>query len=186
MNRNGLSLTELMVAILLLSLITLAATSAELTSRRFYETSRDQIHVQDEVKLAMEHIVRHIQQGTGTSDAPGFRASGGTQLEVDIDGLKTSVYDGQFDGAGVNDGTVRYTYQAANFRIEFDPDTDVGGNEENLTGDYITDCDFDIGNSPNQVEIHIEARNDPSQAVGPNNPQASLDTSVVLRGMPCN
>ena len=63
MNKHkGFTLTEVLIAVALTGLVILAVTSVDLTSRQFFGDMREQTHAQDEVRIAMEHMVKNFVQ----------------------------------------------------------------------------------------------------------------------------
>ena len=184
---SGFTLTELIVSIILLGLIILASSSAEIASRQFFNATEEQVAVQDEAKIAMHHMVKYISQGVGSLDSPGYTLYGNNRIRVRIDGRLTGVTDGRYTGAP-NDATIEYEFDDSQNVIIFDPNADdfSVGDKENLTLPVIANCHFLVGGSINQIEIQVVARENPSQAESPDNPQITLDSSVVLRAMSCN
>jgi len=184
---SGFTLTELIISILLLGLVILAATSVEISSRRFFHSTEEQVAVQDEAKIAMNHMLKFMSQGIGSLDSPAYTLHHDDLIDIRIDGWLTGVTDGQYTGAP-NDGTISYFFDSAQYRIVFDPNADptVTGDEEILTQPIIQSVDFSVGSAPNQIVIEVIAREDPSQAASADNPQITLNSSAVLSAMSCN
>ncbi|MFH1046019.1 MAG: hypothetical protein V1727_03550 [Candidatus Omnitrophota bacterium] len=185
---KGFTLTELIISTLLVGLVILSAVSADLTSRQFFKSAEDIIRVQDEAKIAMEHIAKNVSRGIGSLDSPAYTLSGPTnRIRVNIDGLLTGNTNGRF-GDAADDGTIEYEFDTVNHRIVFDPNTDdaVVGDKENITTEVIANCSFSASADLNRIDVFIEARRDPTKAASNKNPEVSLSSSVVLRAMSCN
>jgi len=178
---KAFTLTELLIAAVLVGLIILTVTSVDITSRRFFNVVSRRAKVQDEAKIAMEHIVKNVQRGIGDVTNPGtsegFSASGSqVEVQLDVDG------DGRFTGIPP-DKKIRYTYNGG--KIVYDPDINIGGNEEDLTANMVTNASFNQGSAPNQVDVTIEVLHNPSEAEGLENPKTTLTSSIILRAMSC-
>ncbi|UCB57496.1 MAG: prepilin-type N-terminal cleavage/methylation domain-containing protein [Candidatus Omnitrophota bacterium] len=181
---KGFSLTEILIAIVLMSLVMLTVVSVDITSRRYFKGSSEQVEVFDEAKIAMEHIIRNVQRGVGDIDNPGLAIyDGGTRIRVNLDD----------DGNGIADRTIEYMYQnGPDYNIVFDSDVSAGNPTEDFADGKLLSATFAFGKDagdndiPNHLDIEIVARQDPSQEVGPDNPETTLTSSVVLRAMSCN
>lgn len=184
MSSKGFSLTELLIAIVLMGLVMLTVVSVDITSRRYFKGSSEQAEVFDEAKIIMEHIIRNVQRGIGDIDNPGLAIyDGGIRIRVNLDD----------DGNGIADRTVEYAYQGnPNYRIVFDSDVSAGNPTEDFADGRTLSATFsfakDASNNdiPNHLDIEIVARQDPSEEVGPDNPETTLTSSAVLRAMSCN
>lgn len=163
---------------MLTGLVVLAVVSVDLTSRRFFQAARGKTYTQDEAKIAMAHIAKNAQLGIGSVNNPGFTiGGGGTQLRINQD----------IDCNGTLDAGISYTYRGApNFDIFYDPNIAVAGNEETITGPMITSCNFAFGGAPNEVVVTIISRTNPALGPSPQNPETTLTSSIVLRGMSAN
>lgn len=60
---KGFTLTELLIAVLLMSVIALGVTSINVSSRRFLISAGHQANAQSEARFAMEHMMRNIREG---------------------------------------------------------------------------------------------------------------------------
>ncbi len=175
--RKGFTLTELLVAVALSGLIILAVSSVDISSRRFFEAIKEKVQIQAEAAMAMEHIVKNLQLGIGDINNLGFSISGGnSQIQVWQDTNGNSMRD-------VGDTSVIYQYAAAQRRIRYKPDPSPW---ENLTEAIIYDCKFYIDGASNRVSVIITARSEPTQPVGPDNPETILTSSIALRAMSSN
>lgn len=177
-SRDGFTLTEILIAMMLTGLIVLAVVSVDLTSHRFFQAARGKTYAQDEVKIAMAHLAKNIQLGTGSVSNPGFIiGGGGTQLQINQD----------LDCNGTIERSVSYAYRGTpNFDIFYDPNIAVAGNEETITGPMIASCNFASGGAPNEVVVTIISRPNPALGPSPQNPETTLTSSIVSRGMSAN
>ena len=180
-SKESFTLTELLIAVVLTGLVILAVSSVDITSRKFFAVANKEARAQNEAKIAMEHIVKHLQLGVGDINNPGFTiAPGGSQIDVNIDWDN----DGQFTGSPP-DRIIRYIYQGnPNYKIVYDPDIGVAGDED-LTDKRVTNTNFER-TAPNVVKVTIETLHDPSKVEGPDNPKATLTSSAILRAMSIN
>lgn len=208
-SKRSFSLAELLIAVALMGLIILAVTSVSITSYRFFGAAKKESRVLDEAKIAMEHMVKNLQLGIGDMTNPstpvgsppladdsrgflildgagGLVASGTTapQIRVKRDGLKTGVVDGRFDPTGSDDGIIEYRYDPANYKIVYDPDIGLAGDED-LTDEMISDANFEEINY-NELKVTIEVLRDPSKPESLENPETTLTSSIVLRAMSTN
>lgn len=202
--KKGFTLTELVIGFVLTGLIILVVTTVDIFSHRYFSSIKKTSRVQDEVKIAMEDIVKNLQRGIGDMTNPGTfgsppgatnsrgfyildplsqLATGGGRIQIKLDDDD----DGKFDSG--TDRIVEYSFQTsgpmANI-IVYRPDISIPGNQEPLTDAAIVNCSFSIDGDDNRVEIIIIARYDPSQPVGLDNPETILTSSTTLRAMSIN
>lgn len=186
----------------LLGVIVLAVASVDITSRRFFGTSKEESWIQDEAKVAMEDIVKNIQLGIGDmsnarnmGDDPydGLGCSRGFYILVGgvlaISGSQIQVKQ-DTDRDGAIDRTIEYTYQGGpDYKIVFDPDITNAGDEEDLAEGIVTSAIFNFDNVtpiPNRVEVAITVRRNPTEAKSLDNPETTLTSSIILRAMSTN
>ncbi|MFH1246015.1 MAG: hypothetical protein V1662_05970 [Candidatus Omnitrophota bacterium] len=178
---TGFTLTEILIALVIVVFVVMGAGSAHIGAHNFFTSIKQHSQVQEEVKIALEHITKNIQSGIGDLNNPAFTISGGNQLDVRID----TNNDGKFTAA---DRTIRYTYSGApNYRIVYDPDTNIAGNESNITDKLISAVSYNSGSgsASNEIEITIEALMDPTKSEAIDNPKASLTSTAAIKGMSC-
>ncbi|MBU4140988.1 MAG: prepilin-type N-terminal cleavage/methylation domain-containing protein [Candidatus Omnitrophica bacterium] len=183
MSSKGFTLTEVLIAIVLMGLVIVTVASVDITSRRFFGSITKESRIQDEAKIAMEHIVKNVQLGIGDAANPGLVVSAdGTTIRVQQD---TNSKVGKFDA---NDRTIEYRYEGGpGYTIVFVQDIiNDPTNTENLAEGMVVRSDiFSVGSAPNQVDVEIQARRDPTQAKSLDNPETTLTSSIVLRAMSC-
>lgn len=123
-NKKGLTLIEVMIAVLLMSVIFLGVSSLYIASQKFYITSSDKVIIANEAQYAIQHIYKYVMRGMGDKSTPSFQVTGATQLDINInnnDPLTMANY------ASVEN--YRYRYDAAAKKLYFK----VGaGSEEDL------------------------------------------------------
>lgn len=199
MSSKGFTLAELLVAIVLMGIVAMAVVSVDIASRRFFGTSSKESWIQDEGKIAMEHIVRRLQLGVGDLGNPralgenpndaagcsrgfyilnagGNLAASGNRIQIKIDKNE----DGKYVAA--NDKVVEYSYQGTpNYKIVY-TDPDLPGNED-LADGIVQFALFTMGGLDNQVKVTITVLRDPGQAPSLENPATTLTSDIILRAM---
>jgi len=184
MEREGFTLTELIVAVSLLEIVVVAVAGIDLASRRSLLLASRRARVQDEVRYAMEHMVRNIRLGNKIRPTSGTDLTNvWVRVDRDVDGYPQNSPD------NTNDDTwVRYDFIAADYEIKYvPPQTDepdvLPGTEVPIAKD-IYNLDFDIVDQL-FLTIDLTAAYDPStynpSTVDPNNPGVTLHAGVTLR-----
>jgi Tfp pilus assembly protein PilV len=95
-NKIGLTLTEMLVAVLLLSLVFMAVSSLCVASQRFYITSSDSAMIGYELQYAMDHIQKNAMQAIGDK-----RNDDNAPIKISSDGLVLTIR--HIDKADPND-----------------------------------------------------------------------------------
>jgi len=84
-NRKGLTLLELLIAVVLLSVIFMAVSSLYLGARKLYVASGDKVIIGYELQYAAQHIYKNVMKGIGDKAAPAFEISAAnTQLDITV------------------------------------------------------------------------------------------------------
>jgi len=199
-SRKAFTLTEILIAVVLMGLVILAVASVDITSRRFFDTSSKESWIQDEAKIAMEHIIKNTQLGVGDMSNPetadgtnpptannsrgfyilddeGDLAQSGSRIQVKQD----------TDDDGTYDRIIDYEYQGApDYKLVYDPDVGTAGDEETLAEGIVESVIFSFdSDTPNQVKVTITVLSDPSKSKSLENPGTTLTSSIVLRAMSC-
>lgn len=124
-NQTGLTMIEIMITVLLMSVVFLGVSSLYVTSQKFYITSSGKAIIGNEVQYAIQHIYKYVVRGMGDKNTPAFQITSATQLDISIndsDPLTSANYS-----SGVEN--YRYRYDADAKKIYFK----VGsGSEEDL------------------------------------------------------
>lgn len=197
-SKKAFSLMEILIALVLMGLVILAVVSVDITSRRFFGTSKTESWIQDEAKIAMEHIVRHVQRGIGdmtnsevadgTSspsltntrgfyilDANENLATSGNRIQVKLD---TNI-NGRFDVG--TDEIIEYNYDPAPYTLIY---IDGSGISENLADGIVSEAIFSFdSDTPNQVDVELTVRQHPELEASLDNPDTTLTSSIILRAM---
>ena len=84
-NRKGLTLLELLIAVVLMSVIFMGVSSLYLASRKLYVASSDKVIIGYELQYAAQHIYKYAMRGIGDKGAPAFTISAAnTQLDITV------------------------------------------------------------------------------------------------------
>ncbi len=196
--RKSFTLIELLIAIVLLAPIILAATSVDIASRRFFAAIREQTHAQDEVKIAMEHMVKNFVQTHEIYDfglvstCDDFYTIG---VRLDPNSTPGDINDDiwivyRYVATAAPLGEIWYYPDAASAPGTPPPplgacwgswmNHDALGNYEVIATEIFVDgtspAMFTVPDDDNQIDIDITAQDEDSSA--------NLQTSVILRSMP--
>ncbi|MDP2980740.1 MAG: prepilin-type N-terminal cleavage/methylation domain-containing protein [Candidatus Omnitrophota bacterium] len=117
--KTGLTLVEMMIAMLLLSIVFLGVSSLCVASQKFYFSSSDNVLIGYELQPAMQHIYEHVMLGIGDKNDPPITVVSETEFMLN--------YIDKFDGTRKT-GCYRIT---TNGKLEFDR-TDDGIFEESF------------------------------------------------------
>ncbi|MBU0547288.1 MAG: prepilin-type N-terminal cleavage/methylation domain-containing protein [Candidatus Omnitrophica bacterium] len=184
----GLSLIELLVSMILMSLVLLGIFSIDLFSRHHVITSDKRAKVQNEISYAIEYMSKYVQQGIGDYNSPPitiYPTSGsqtGFRVRVDLNNPKTA--------RDLTDDTW------VNFYLDGNALKTTGVITETLTerivGVFVTDImpEFPAGGfyvkitdqgaaQGMAVDIGLVGRYDPAAAASLDNPQVAMKTRLV-------
>ena len=175
---KGFTLTEILIAVVLMSMVILAVSSLDIVSRRFFESTSKQSQLQDEARIAMEHIVKNLTSANGLFDlGAGDPNTIWARLDRDAAGNPNNTPWDSSDDTWIcyrtrtdEDGNNRITYYPNTNAV---PPVSFSGATEDLADGV---CEFAVNG--NVVSVIITD--------APINPQISLTSSVVLRAMPVN
>ena len=135
-DRRGLTLLEVLIAVLLMSVIFVGVSSLYLAGRKFYIASSEKVIIGSESQYAVQHIYKYVMRGIGDVSAPPFQITGATQLDISInenDPLTSANY-----ASGVVN--YRYRYDSGAKKIYFRAGS---GSEEDLIPKVsVTDVNF--------------------------------------------
>lgn len=188
--KKGLTLVELFIAITLAGMVLLSVTAVDIVSRKFLNTTYYESKVQNEVAPILEMMAKDITRGYGNDNNPGVIVPAANM--VDIRQLDTGVpptYDDFSD-----DAWVRYSYEAADYRItrqycttESQSGCSSWGTAETLASN-ISACSFTIAqdallNRNLWVTIAITARRNAADTSSSSatNPEVILQTRIAAR-----
>jgi len=128
-NKEGTTLTELIIATLLLSVVFMAVSSVYLTARKMYLASQDKVIISYELQYASQHIYKNVMRSIGDIHTPAFQTvpvTGGPQLGIRIHNNDLSLPPSlqPLTEASYNNVTdYSYYYDAIGHKLMFDPGT---------------------------------------------------------------
>ncbi len=85
LHNKGLTLMEVLISMLLLSVIFLAVTSIFYANHRFFLSANSKAILQSELGYALDHMQKNIIQGVGDKNNPAVVSSSSDSLQVRID-----------------------------------------------------------------------------------------------------
>ncbi|MDP2922021.1 MAG: prepilin-type N-terminal cleavage/methylation domain-containing protein [Candidatus Omnitrophota bacterium] len=117
-NKKGVTLLEILIAVLLMSVIFLAVSSLYLAARRFYITARDKAVISSEAQYAIQHIYKYAMQAMGDKNTAPFTVTA-NQLDIRIytgaaDPITSTAY-----GNSSNYTSYSYTYNDTDKKLYF-------------------------------------------------------------------
>lgn len=194
----GLTLIELMIAIVLMGMLVLGFYSIDLFSRYHVISSDKRAKLQNEISYAIEHMSKYVQQANGNLSRNaiqyyplGSPSTSATGFRVYID-----LRNPQTPADLTDDGYIDYTLSLNTLMVactanggtcSFTPAT------ENLTGKIIAGVAGDtiMPESPDKgfyikitdqgmaVDVGLVGRHSPLVAASPDNPQVSMKTRLI-------
>jgi Tfp pilus assembly protein PilW len=205
---QGISLVELIIAIILLSIIILTVTNIQVFSKYHLFTSDRRVKLQNEASLGLEHMTKQVARAIGNEIIAGNNSvvdigsiGGESSIRVFID----SNGDGQRDT--VNDLWIAYRFiinspPSKKFQIWYCPScennpctrcTPSWGTEENIVSRNIQSFTVSKPSSPlqqNYVTLELRSCWDPSTATLPNgtpdNPCINMSTRIIMPSVSVN
>ena len=185
--KTGLSLIELLVSVILMSLVLLGFFSIDTFSKNHVVTSDRRAKVQNDILYALEHMSKYVQRSSGNLNRNAIQSLG-TGFRVYIDLRNTpSVF--------TDDGYIDYTLSANTLTATCTPNggtcpfaspeqltnkiiSGVVGNssmpEPPVNGFYIR-----INNQGTAIDIGLAGRYIPAQAADLSNPQVAMKTGLL-------
>ncbi|MDP2938964.1 MAG: hypothetical protein Q8O13_02625 [Candidatus Omnitrophota bacterium] len=173
--KKALSLTELIIAIVLLGTVFAAATAFNLATYKFYYSADKYAQTQLAIAPAMELISKNILQGIGAKDDPAVSFTGAGPPYNNITIRYDSTGNAQIDA---NDKKVEFKLQGN--IIKFDPDITNAGDEQEIAT-RVVNLSFTPDSDYFLIDVKITARFVPTQIAGSDNPEVTLETSVSQR-----
>jgi Tfp pilus assembly protein PilV len=185
----GLSLIELLVSMILMSLVILGLSSIDLFSRHHVISSDRRVKVQNEISYAIEHMSKYVQQSSGNLSRPAIEAiANGFRVYVDLMATQTP-------SDFTDDSWIDYTLASNTLTVT----CNAGGGggvcpfaTENLSDKIIDGVDTSImPESPDKgfyvsitdgtmVDIGLVGRYKPTVAASAtDNPQISMKTRLI-------
>lgn len=176
--RSGLSLIELILAVLLLNVVIITGLSIELAMRRIFLTTNVEIALLNEAGPILDWASRDINRGIGTvGDLPLSTVTLGAgnptfRIRYDSNG------NGRADGADIW-VAYRYIDNGGNrYQLWYYPDASSGTHE--VISDKV--MNFSVGAISNGSSVvTLQVRLKPSEAASLSNPEITLTTEVQYR-----
>ncbi len=192
--KQSITLTELIIAIVLLGTVFLVATTFNLASYNFYYSTDKFVQTQLAISPAMEQIVKEALRATGdvtsTTSASGFfPAAGGSEIHIRRDynaagapnNTPSDYLDDIWAGFRLNGNNLEYCSDCVR------PNALGACNSswESMASNRITAFNVTPNfTDPNcRVDIQITGRYNPSQPSDPDNPEVTLMTSLCPRSL---
>jgi Tfp pilus assembly protein PilW len=176
--KKTITLVELILAMSLLGVIVFAATSIDITARRFFRASDLTAEVVNEASYVMEHIQKHASQAHGWRDAAGYTGWGPEPLAAS--NTLQIVIDADEDPAtNTIPPDVLATYVLAGNEARFQ--TNLMPQPEVLSYKIIQ-LQFDSIANNSAVRVTVRARHDPTNpTIDPKtNPEETLATNIFF------
>ena len=183
-NKSGLTLMELIVAVILLGFVFLAIGGIDIGSRKLLRSIDEETMTLMDVSPAMQHMEKWISLVTGDKNDLGVELVSATEIKFKLD---YSPADGSLNNTpeDYSDDVQRSYYLDGNSLI-YDPNTDLfsTGDEETLAT-KVTSINFEApfvqGLDGFYVKIELEALYDPAEPQGIDNPIVKLGTNITPR-----
>jgi prepilin-type N-terminal cleavage/methylation domain-containing protein len=116
-DKSGLTLLEMIAAVLLLSVVFLAVSSLYVASQKFYITATQRVTAGYEVQYAIQHIYKNAMMGIGDINLPAIPdPAGGDTLTIRIS------ENDPLTAANYNTNVKIYRYRKNGNALEFDID----------------------------------------------------------------
>lgn len=185
----GITLIELLVAIILLSVVALAVGNIDLFSRHHLLSSDRRLKLQNELSFTLEHISKNVYQGVGDANNPPLeQISNGFRVRVDRNTTPTPSLS--------DDTWVSYTLTNNNLTCVI-----PGLSSEVISTHIVSGVSYSampvlplpagykglyilFTDNFTAVEIGLVARWKPNEPAGVDNPQVTMKTRIAASGSP--
>jgi prepilin-type N-terminal cleavage/methylation domain-containing protein len=186
---RGLTLIELLVSMVLMSLVILGLSSVNSFSRHHVISSDKRAKVQNEISYALEHMSKYVQQSNGSLNQNAIVPSAtGFRVYIDLGNPQTPsdlTDDGWIDYT-LSLNTLTATCSANGGNCPFTTpenlsDRIIAGVASNTVMPEFPAQGFyvNITDQGTAVDIGLTGRYDPAVAASPENPQISMKTRLV-------
>lgn len=181
-NRRGLSLVELILAILLLNVVLLTGLCIELGVHRIFQTTNVEIELLNEANPILDWVTRDINRGIGiVGDLPLSTASGANYISYLI--RYDSNNNNRADAADISVAYRYYSSGTNRYQLWHYPDSSNSAHEV-LSNKVIA---FSVGAITNGVsDVTLQLRLDPSVAASVDNPEITLTTKAQYGALSIN
>jgi len=151
-NRKGVTLLELLIAVVLMSVIFMAVSSLYLASRRLFVASSDKVIIGYELQYAAQHIYKYAMRGMGDKGAPAFEyyPPGNAKLDIRINSnnpLAASNYS----------NIATYSYYQSGDKLMFDPGTPLNAADDESLIPKVTVTKVEFTPNTNALTGYITA-----------------------------
>ena len=75
-DKKGLTLLEVLIAVVLMSIVFMAVSSLYIGGRKFHIDSNDKVIISYELQYAAQHIYKYVMKGMGYINTPPFQITG--------------------------------------------------------------------------------------------------------------
>lgn len=177
MTKRSVTLVELILASILLSVVILSAVSIDMTARYFFRSSDQKVQVLNDVGFLTEHVKSTVSCAHGWYSDHGYDLAAiqpSSWLRIRLDGGTPSDF--------TDDTWVQYRFDSATNEISYCSDWNGGCTvAEKTLSNRIMDMGFSLASSDTGVLLDIGARFDPSKAADPKlNPEVNFTTTVFF------
>lgn len=202
--KKSVTLLELLIAIVLLSLIVISFTSIDLFSRFHVLTSGRRAKLQNEVSAALEHMTKQINRAIGYSGnwaAKAYSDNKGVRIRIDDNPANGRIdtsdhwiaYIHKNIGALATDSEIRFysdagedeipsgIYQSIAHKIVIKKPTSTFYGLE-FSGNFVPNGWL----NDNIIEVKITARWYPDQDASVDNPEVTMRTSIKMPSVSTN
>ncbi len=164
MFKKSLSLLEVVLAMVMLGMIVLAATSLDVASVEFFKSSNRKVEVINEVSLVMNHVEKSAISAHGWINNPGFGImSGGDGIWFRLDGSRppspSDYTDDDYVFYRFDSGTNQIEYCKANSMISF---SSACPGQSQILSNRIETCTFSYPADSVVVQAEITGIYDPA------------------------
>ncbi len=188
MEKNALTLVELLLATALLGTILLAVGVFELFSLRMYHKQDYYKEVSSEAVFIVSHLSKYIQNAVGDKDNPGIDVSwisptasckctgaAGSSCNCYVD-IRNDTNNTPFDYS--DDMVRRYAYNSTNYELRFYSDYGASPNRYSVLSRKVVDCEFSFSiDTPQIFKIDtLKLRHDPTRDASQDNPETEISS----------
>lgn len=174
--KSGVTLVELIIAMSLLGIVVLGATTFDLASRQFLTSSERKTQVLNELTFILEHMNKNVHKATGDISNLGLIIPGGSGGQIWIR------QDSNLTPQNYNDDKwLRYSYNSNNYNLNFCSDFNKNSNSCNVTEELLSrrviDIIFNSGSGGGWVN-RLKLRYDPTKPIDTReNPEANMNVT---------
>jgi Tfp pilus assembly protein PilW len=197
---TGVSLLELLIAMVLFATISLGFFALDTFSRRQVLYSERQAKVQNEVSIALEHITREVTRAVGSTaitgqspvDLTAISGDAALRVYVDLAADGISAGDGRWGTPGDRWRAYRFTGASGavsgRYQLWYYPNYVNNSSTSEVIARNIDG--FNVSTTSNYVTVSIDGCWDPAGAIGAcgsaQNPRVSMVVSIYMPSVSTN